>query len=185
MPRRVSQADAVATIAAVTLQQPTRTVFVGVDGPGAAGKTTFAARVAAAVPRATVVHVDDFAGPHVTEWDWDRFHAQLVVPLSDGRPARYQRWAWDRDDGAEWQEVAPGHLVVVEGVSSTRDEVGLAWDVTVWVEAPGAIRLERVLDRDGAELMRRWLDDWMPSERRYITAQSPQDRADLIVSGTE
>jgi len=33
--------------------------------------------------------------------------------------------------------------------------------------------------------MARWFDDWIPSEQAYIAAQRPQERVDLVVSGTE
>ena len=64
------------------------TRWVGVDGKGAAGKTTLAAAVAAALDAAVVVHVDDFARRSVATWERDRFVAQVLVPLASGRPAR-------------------------------------------------------------------------------------------------
>jgi len=181
MPRRVSRAAAVAAVGALPRD---RTVWVGVDGFGGAGKTTLADELAAAVPGAVVVHVDDFAVPRVPEWEWWRLREQLLVPLLDGRPARYQVWDWDRDVGGAWVDVPPGHVVVVEGVSSTRAEVGAPWDLTIWVDAPRSVRLQRALERDGPELMPRWLDDWMPSEEAYAARERPQERVDLIVDGT-
>jgi uridine kinase len=181
MTRRVSRAEAVAAVAGLPRD---RTVFVGVDGFGGAGKTTLAAELAAAVPGAVVVHVDDFSGPRVAEWEWWRLREQLLLPLLAGRPARYQVWDWDRDAGGEWVDVPPGRLVVVEGVSSTRREAAVPWDLTIWVEAPRPVRLERALERDGADLMSRWLDDWMPSEEAYAARERPQQRVDLVVDGT-
>jgi cytidylate kinase len=73
---------------------------------------------------------------------------------------------------------------VVEGVSSTRAELGAPWDLTVWVDAPREVRLRRARERDGAAMQRRWLDDWLPSEEAYAAREHPQDRVDLIVNGT-
>jgi uridine kinase len=174
-------------IAAVTDlagRHPGRTAWVGIDGYGTAGKTSLAAAIAAAVPSAVVVHVDDFSGHWVVEWDWDRFHAQVVRPLLSGRAARYQRWDWHRVRGGDWAEVRPGGVVVVEGVSSTRREVEVPWDLTVWVEAPRAVRLARARERDGAALLPRWLQDWMPSEDAYVARERPAERVDLVVDGT-
>lgn len=162
-----------------------RTVWVGVDGCGAAGKTSLAGTIAAAVPDAVVVHVDDFSGPRIREWDWPRFDAQVVRPLLAGRPARYQRWDWDADRGAEWHDVPPGRTVVVEGVSSTRREVAVPWDLTIWVDAPREVRLARARERDGAAMLARWLEDWMPSEEAYVARERPAERVDLVVSGTD
>lgn len=184
MARTIGRHAAVAEIAAVADEFPRRTVFVGIDGPAGAGKTTLAELVAAVVDRAVVVHIDDFAGPAVPEWDWERFRAQVSVPLLSGRPAHYQRWDWDTDEGAEWHDVATRSVLVVEGVSCTRAEVLVPWDYTVWVDAPRAVRLRRARERDGEANLARWLEDWLPSEERYIAREHPQDRVDVLVDGT-
>lgn len=183
-PRLVSRAEVIAAVRRTADRFPDRTVFVGIDGFGGSGKSSLAAAVAAAVPRAVVVRVDDFWGPHIAEWDWTRFGAQVLRPLLAMRPARYQVWNWVDDIGGEWVELAPGRVVVVEGVSSTRAEAGVPWDLTVWVDAPRDVRLARALERDGPDLMHRWLDDWMPSEERYAERERPGERVDLRVSGT-
>jgi uridine kinase len=174
----------IAAVAELAGRSAGRTVWVGIDGCGAAGKTSLAAAIAVAVPSVVVVSVDDFSGPRIAEWDWDRFAAQVVRPLLAGRPARYQRWDWDTDAGAEWHDIEPGRTVVVEGVSSTRREVAVPWDLTVWVDAPRAVRLARARERDGDAMLGRWLDDWMPSEEAYIAREHPAERVDRIVDGT-
>jgi hypothetical protein len=192
VPLRVTQAEAVDAVVRRARSGAGRTVFVGVDGPGGAGKSTLAARLAAAV-RGQVVSVDDFAGPDIPEWDWHRFDEQVVRPLVAGRSARYERRSWDGADGADdpdgagsadWAEVRPGGVVVVEGVSATRAESTAPWELRIWVEAPPDVRLARVLGRDGGALREKWLQDWIPSEEAYLAAQRPAERADLIVSGT-
>jgi uridine kinase len=182
-PRRASGAEAIAAVTELDSRIPDRTVWVGVDGFGAAGKSSLANAIAAAVGRASVVHVDDFSGPRMREWDWARFAEQVTQPLLAGRVARYQVWDWDRDVGGEWCEVPPGRIVVVEGVSATRAEVAVPWDLTIWMEAPRELRLQRALERDGPGMMNRWLDDWMPSEEAYAARERPQQRVDLIVPG--
>ena len=160
------------------------TVWIGIDGFGASGKTSFAARVADRVPRAVVVHVDDFARPWIAEWDYDRFRRELVAPLLAGRTARYQRWDWPTDTAGDWSSVEPGRVVVVEGVSATRPETAVPWAVTVWVDTPREVRLQRALERDGPALMPRWLEDWMPSEDAWAARADPLQWIDLIIAGT-
>ena len=70
----------------------TGTRWVGVDGFGAAGKSTLARRIAAALPGSCVIEVDDFARDGTPGWDRELFGAQVLAPLLAGRPARYQRW---------------------------------------------------------------------------------------------
>jgi uridine kinase len=180
-PRHADRNAAIAEIAALPRG---RAVFVGIDGFAGSGKSSLAAAASARVPGSVVVSIDDFAGPLVPEWDWARFNAQVVRPLLAGRAGRYQRWEWNRDEGAEWHDVPTGRLVIVEGVSCTRHEVIAPWQLTVWVDAPREVRLARALERDGAAMLPHWLEVWMPSEERYAAREEPMSRVDLIVSGT-
>ncbi len=159
------------------------TRWVGVDGFGASGKTTIAARLAELVDRAVVVHVDDFARPDVQGWERDRFLRQVVYPLRSGVAARYQRWDWATNRGEEWIELEPGSTMIIDGVSSTDTRLRISWDFTLWVSAPFEVRLRRARERDGETMMDTWLNDWIPSENAYFAAQRPDLRADLIISG--
>jgi uridine kinase len=181
----VNRADAVAAASEVARHDRGRARWIGIDGPGAAGKSTLARLIAHEVEGAVVVSIDEFWGPSISEWDWPRFTEQLVNPLVAGRDARYQGWDWAHDRAGPWHEVAAGSVVVVEGVSSTREEVDVVWDLTIWVDAPADIRRARARARDGDDGMARWLDDWIPSEQRYIATQRPQARVDLVVSGVD
>jgi uridine kinase len=183
MPTRAGAGEVVAAIGMLAAAAP-GCLLVGIDGFGGAGKSTLAARVADAVPRAQVVHIDDFWGPRIPEWDWERFEAQVLAPLRHGQRARYQDWDWDLDLGGEWIDVAADAVLVVEGVSCTRAEVDAVWAITVWVEAPREIRLARALERDGATMLVRWLEDWMPSEEAYAARERPWERVTYIVDGT-
>jgi uridine kinase len=183
-PRVVSRSEVIAEVRRLAHRITDRTSFVGIDGFGGSGKSSLADAIAAAVPRAAVVRVDDFWGPTIAEWDWNRFGQQVRDPLIAGHPARYQVWDWVADVGGQWVAVAPRQVVVVEGVSATRSEAGVPWDLTVWVDAPRELRLARAMERDGPNLMHRWLDDWMPSEQRYAARERPRERVDLIVDGT-
>ena len=127
------------------------------------------------------MHVDDFSGPQVAEWDWARFRAQVLEPLRAGRPARYQAWDWNQNVGGSWRDVPVGAVVLVEGVSSTRREAAVPWDLTVWVDAPPELRRQRALARDGAAMWPVWRDRWMPTEQAYGARERPQDRVDLVV----
>ena len=182
MPERLDLADAPAWVAA-RLRGPTGTRWVGVDGFGAAGKSTLAARIAAALPGSRIIAVDDFGRAGVRGWDRDLFVAQVLEPLLAGRPARYRHWDLLADTGRDWVEVPPGVPVVVEGVSATDDRVPVPWDLTLWVEVPQAERGRRIRARETyPALAERWRTDWWPSEQAYAAAQQPWTRVDAVVT---
>jgi uridine kinase len=182
MPELVAALDVVDRVKSLRRRKQ-GTVLVAIDGPGGAGKSTLAALICAQVGNSHVVHLDDFASPSVPGWDQERFRRQVLRPLLAGQDACYQRWDWATDSGAEWHRAGAGSVVIVEGVSATRVELGHAWDLTVWVKTPRSVRLARGIERDGEAMQARWTDVWMPEEDAYIAAQHPEQRADLIVSG--
>ncbi len=160
------------------------TKLIAIDGHGGAGKSYLAAWLSSRLG-AQVIHIDDFGRPGrpYDAWDWDRFRAQVLDPLLSDAPARYQRYDWDEDRLTDWVGVAVGGVVIAEGVSVTRTELGDPWDLKVWVEAPYELRLARGVERDGEAMRDVWVDHWMPQEDRYEKAQRPRDRADVVVLG--
>ena len=185
MPRRVTRRQALDEIAALAARHPDRTVWIGVDGLGAAGKSTFAAAAAAADPRVVVVNTDDLQGPGVAEWDWSRLHREVVTPLLAGRAGRFEIRQWGDERGRGRREVPVGAVVIVEGVSATRSDVAVPWDLTIWVDVPDTVRHARALERDGPALREVWERNWWPSEQRYVAREHPADRVDLLVDGQD
>jgi hypothetical protein len=182
MPERLSLAAAPDWVAA-RLRGRTGTRWVGVDGFGAAGKSTLARRIAAVLPGARIVAVDDFGRAGVPGWDRALFTAQVLQPLLAGRPARYQHWDLVADAGQDDVEVPSGVPVVVEGVSATDDRVPVPWDVTLWLEVPAAERERRIRARASYPTFReRWRTDWWPNEQAYAAAQQPWTRVDAVVT---
>jgi uridine kinase len=163
------------------LRDRTGTRWIGIDGLGAAGKTSFAAEIASMLPEARIVHVDDFARPGLRGWDRDRFLRQIVEPLLAGCPGRYQRWDYIDDRGRNWVEVPTGVPVIVEGVSSTDSRLPVPWDITIWLDVTEAERHRRIMERDNEALLERWRTDWWPSEQAYVLQQRPQNRPGMVV----
>jgi uridine kinase len=161
------------------------TRLVAIDGWGGAGKTRLATELARRLLSASVVHTDDFAAPHQPGWDWQRFARDVLGPLLRDGSAQFQRYDWDGDHLAEWHTVPPGGTVIVEGISSSRRELGAVWDLIVWVECPRDLRLRRGIERDGEAMRWKWETVWMPEEEEYVRTQGPIGRADLVIDGSD
>lgn len=157
------------------------TRLVAIDGPGGAGKSTYAARLAEACD-AQVVHTDDFAS-----WDnpihwWPRLEEQVLRPIAANQAARYQRYDWNRRTFAEWHTVAPGGVLILEGVSSARAAVRDRLSFSVWIETPRQIRLLRGLARDGNDAEKLW-ERWMSDEDAHFATDRTREHADAVVFG--
>ncbi|MDP9822882.1 AAA family ATPase [Nocardioides massiliensis] len=156
--------------------------LVCVDGPAGSGKTTLAAALESAYGW-PVVHMDDlFAGwsglPEVDQQAWQ----DLLRPLSRGRAGRYRRFDWHRDAYAEEHEVpalAPGEVLVLEGVGAGSAPWAEVTSVLVWVEADRDVRLRRGLERDGDAFAPHW-EAWARAEAKHFAAHGTRARADLV-----
>jgi len=159
------------------------TRVIAIDGPGGAGKSSLALKLAVALNHPTLIHTDDFASWDVpTEW-WPRLIEQVLEPLSRNRPAHYQRYDWDRQTLAEWHDVAPADFVILEGVSASREAFQPYLSFSIWVETPHDERLRRGLERDGEDALPLWIK-WMEAEDRYVERERPAERANVVVDGT-
>lgn len=156
--------------------------IVALDGFGGAGESTLAAAVCRR-REGVVRHTDDFASwDEPLEW-WPRLLAQVLRPLGANQAGRYQRYDWVSQHLAEWHEVLPGGLVILEGVSSSRAAFRPYLAYSVWVDTPPDIRIMRGLERDGSRAREQWLQ-WMAEENEWAKLESPKEHADLLVRGS-
>ncbi len=141
---------------------------VAIDGGAAAGKSTLAAALAAELDGAEVVHIDDLLDGWAGQFSYpDRLRAQLLQPLSEGRPGRYQRYDWVAGRFADQVAVPVPETLVVEGVSAIWG-CGPYLGRGVFLQRPRATRLERWVARDGA-VQAEWLA-WLDAEDTFFAA---------------
>jgi uridine kinase len=158
------------------------TKIIAIDGPGGAGKSSLAARLAHELGGVPVLQTDDFASwENPLDW-WPRLIAEALEPLSLNQTARFTRTHWANSGREEWREVEPAPFVILEGVSASREAFQPFLTYSIWIETPRELRLRRGLDRDGERARGLW-EEWMAQEDRYIERERPQDRADLVLAG--
>jgi len=191
-------ADAVRAVCATLNERRAagRRLFAGIDGAGGAGKSTLADGVRDAMRgNASIIRCDDFYRPlnkakyasltpeeaYQNYFDWRRLRDDALIPLRGGIPARYRRYDWSLDQLAEWIELEPREIVIVEGVYSTRPELRAVFDVAIFVETPRDERMRRMRarGRDSAS----WIERWMAAEEWYLEHIDPASTADLVIAG--
>jgi uridine kinase len=159
--------------------------IVGIDGPSGSGKSTLTRRLVDRTP-ATLVEIDDFVSwTDFSGW-WLRFDNQVLKPLLRGEDAHYQVRDWQNDPlGSSlggWKTAQWAPLVILDGVTCTRQAATNLLAYRIWVEAPEKVRLARGIARDGEQERHLWLA-WMQQEREFFSQDHTRERADLCIDG--
>ena len=163
--------DVVNRVAGLLDGQSRHRVLVAVDGSDAAGKTTFADRLASAVEAPTVrVSVDSFLRPrhlryrrgelsplryYLDSFDHDALLEGCLRPFRAGDRQIAAAAEPKKDDGPPYGQtvVVPARAVlVVEGVFLQREQLRELWTVAIYLKVSPAECLERARRRDRAVL---------------------------------
>ena len=161
-------------------------MLVGIDGPDAAGKTTLADGLAAALPGE--VHrasVDDFHHPPEERYrrgelspegfyrdtvDLHRLVDECLVPFRGGTgPA----------------------VLVVDGVFVLRPELRAAWHLSVYLRVSEEVTVARAVVRDlarydsAADVEHRYRARYLPGQALYRAEADPERVADVLVDNRD
>ena len=172
-------------------------VLVAVDGPDAAGKTTLADAVAAALPDLAVVRagVDDHLRPAGQRYARGPLSPEGCYRDSHDLPALTAGLLDPFAAGAPQVTVRPGVVVgvperavlVVDGVFLLRPELRDRWTWSVHLHVPPGVVLARAAVRDAAALggpdavRARYLARYLPAQDLYRADADPLAVADLVV----
>lgn len=145
-------------------------VIIVVDGPTAAGKTTFADDLAVAL-RATKhavfrASIDDFLKPSVERWrqgrdspvgryedsyDYSVLRRVLVEPFKLSGSAGFVTAAFDEERDVplepKWQTGPPDAILIIDGSYLLRPELRGLWNASIWLDAGDSARGGRMADR--------------------------------------
>jgi len=145
-----------------------RPIIIGIVGGSGAGKTWLSHQIAAAFPtEATEVSLDDFYfdrshvspeqrrlvnydDPEAIEWGLLK---ECLEDFREGRPAPVPRYDFSSHcrDGLR-TERTPTRLLIVEGLwLLTQPDMRELFDLSIYLECPAQVRLERRLARDVIE----------------------------------
>lgn len=194
-------------IAAVDRPHPLR---VGIDGPGAAGKTTLADDLVEPLSRRgrTVLRasLDGFHNPPETRYrrgrhsvegyyadsfNFDAVRRLLLQPLGPTGDRRFRRAVYDfRTESpvdAPLETAPPGAVLLFEGVFVLREELLDHWDYRLFVAADFDITTERAARRDADHfsspdaVRAKYQSRYVPGQQMYLDRCQPDRRADAVL----
>lgn len=164
---------------------------IAIDGRCAAGKSTLAAHLSAALG-AGVVHMDDFylpvemrtperlaePGGNVFR---ERFLEEVIPYLNQDKPFPYQRFDCKIMDMGEWQQIPGGRFTIVEGAYSCHPALGDYMSLRIFMDVDKDVQIERIRKRNGEERVEAFKQRWIPMEEAYFAAYGIRELADVIL----
>ena len=167
-------------------------VILAIDGNSGSGKSTLA-QLLQGVYGATLVHMDDFflqmhqrtkerfetPGGNV---DHERFLEEVLTPMKKGEAICYRPFDCSRMDIGEGKTIQPGRLCIVEGSYSLHPSLESLYDLKVVLGISPAAQAERILRRNGPQMLTRFLKEWIPMENRYFEHTQIESRCDLRIA---
>lgn len=176
-------------IDALTRMQPH--VIVAIDGPCASGKTTLAALLTRLYD-ADTLHMDDyFLQPHQRtperlaqpggNVDAERFLADALAPLCEGRPYLAQRYDCQTQTLLAGETRTPRSVTIVEGSYSLHPALAQRYTLRVLLQIDAQAQRARILRRNGAQMLERFDTLWIPLENAYFAATDAAHRCDLLL----
>ncbi|MGI6733948.1 MAG: uridine kinase family protein [Anaerovoracaceae bacterium] len=174
------------------LKQP-GTKIVAIDGNAAAGKSTLASLISHRYD-CNVFHMDDFfltpgkrteerlkqAGGNV---DWERFREEVLDNIRRGDGFCYWRYDCKTQCFCPPTEVRPRKLNLVEGAYSLHPELSNYYDLKLFLSLDPVEQSRRILARNGTEMHKRFLEEWIPMENRYFEEFNIKENCDFSFPG--
>ncbi len=183
---------------------------IGVTGPDGAGKSRFAAALAEAMrlegAEVLLASVDDFHNPRALrhargQQSAEGFYrnttnlaalrAVLLDPLAPGGDRRVRTRVFDHRTDLVVEEapfiLAPGTILILEGIFLIRPELMGCLDLTLYLDVPFPETFRRMALRDGSDPdpMAAASERYRGGQEIWMAEQSPRARADLVIDNSD
>lgn len=120
------------------------------------------------------------------DYDWPLL-IHILETVRHGKPLQYQSRGFE-GDCININESLP-RVVIVEGVQLFREEFMKYFDISVWIDCPLPIAIQRAKARDlkqghDEQYMKRWDTEWEPRNLEYFTNYHPEQLASFVYKET-
>jgi uridine kinase len=172
-------------------QKTGNTTIIAIDGRSGSGKSTLAKLLSLKL-ECPLIHTDDFSS-----WDnpMDWYPAlinDIFIPIMNGaKSVQYQPIKARKDKSQRSLITQPiGDLLIIEGVSASRQEFRDYISLSIFVDAPKDISIKRGFERDllygqSEKKVRATWELWSHAENIYIQRDDPKANADIVLDGTK
>lgn len=165
-------------------------IILAIDGMCGSGKSTLG-RILEEIYDCNLFHMDDFflrpeqrtpkrlaePGGNV---DYERFKEEVLDHIGDPDGFSYQVYSCGKQALDGVVKVPYKQLNIVEGAYSQHPYFGEAYDLKFMCKISPEEQINRILKRNGAEMMERFKAVWIPMENRYFEEFGVEKESILI-----
>ena len=171
-----------------------RSVIIAVDGRCGSGKSLLAGLLSE-VFACNVFHMDDFFLPFGLRTkerlsqpggnvDYERFMHEVLEPLTEGRSVCFRPFDCGTGELRSHVHVPARPITIVEGSYSLHPALATHYDLSIFLTCSPEIQMQRLLNREGESLLKRFREEWIPLEERYFSACAIEEHCDLQLDTT-
>ncbi|MDQ5972419.1 MAG: hypothetical protein QG553_578 [Patescibacteria group bacterium] len=167
-------------------------VIVGISGFAGSGKTHLANRLANHYGNSEnqVIHLDNIYSPLprgnglFDDYDWNLL-GQIINSARNGNDLDYQGVDYTGKALPQRFKAILPKVLAVEGIRLYRPSTVEHFDISVWVNCPPELALQRAKARDLQQghddgYMKRWDTEWGPLNQQYFDQYHPEKLASFL-----
>lgn len=164
---------------------------VAIDGMSASGKTTLGELLHHEFANSNLFHMDDyFLQPHQRtskrlseaggNVDYERFQNEILSHLQDKCGLTYRKYNCHTQNMESETHVDWKPLVIIEGAYSHHPYFGSVCNTRIFCEVSESDQRERIAKRNGARMLERFVNEWIPKETVYFQTYHIKENSDFL-----
>ncbi len=167
-----------------------QTLLIAIDGKSGSGKTTLANCIREQLG-GNVFHMDDFflrpeqrtkerleeVGGNV---DYERFK-EVLEQIGNKSTICYQAYDCKLQELQKPIQMEAMRLNIVEGSYSMHPYFEDVYDLKIAVDMKEELQRERILQRNGAAMLKRFEEEWIPKENAYFEKYAIFEKCDVRI----
>lgn len=168
-----------------------RPFVIAIDGMSGSGKTTLGNSIQEHFPESTLFHMDDFfLQPHQRtaerlaeiggNVDYERFKEEILPQLNNKNGLSYRTFCCHTQSLSDMKHVDWKPLVIIEGAYSQHPYFGDIYNLCIFCEISEKEQHNRILKRNGPEMLKRFETEWIPKENEYFKHYKIKERSGLL-----
>lgn len=165
--------------------------IISIDGSSASGKTTLANNLATLL-NGEVVHCDDFFLPPELRTEarlneiggnihYERLKSDVIDNLGKKKAISYKAFDCSTCTLKNTRFLMNKKFIIVEGAYSSHPYFESYADFKIFMKIQKEKQEMRILVRNGDELLKRFINEWIPKENAYFEKFKIEENADLII----